>query len=594
MQKQILHRTLLALLIALWLLPMNVHRLLAQDDIIVAQVDRSTSGINETVTLTLTINRADAEQPQVPKLDGFLIASVSTSSQLSSVNGKASVQVIYQYVLQPTRKGELKIPPIRVMANGKLYTTKPITVKVVQKATSAQPSPTPSDLLSKTQVAAAQLDNQDFFVKQTVDQSTAYLGQQLTYIFRLYQSVELIEPPNYQAPDFTGFWHEQKNDQSQLVENISGRDYRVTELRTILFPTLSGEQTIGRASVTIADSPFQNGGVLQADPVTVTVKPLPPTPPTGFSGAVGQIFISATVSADTVKVNEPVNLRIVLQGSGNVAAWSDPVVPALQGWRKFDSTAKTDSRTQNGQLIGQRTYEQLLVPTEAGELGIPAVNYSYFDPQKGSYQTLTTKSFTVTVKAAAAELPVPAVINSTGGSGGSSQVSVLASDIRHIKPAPGAMVSASEPLTNSPLYWFMWGVPPLIIVVDWVLQLRRRRLANNPLLMRRMQAQKKAHQILVQARKQAVDPYPIVGQALTEYLSAKLNQPIVGLTQTALSEQLTRQGLDAVLVEQVNQLLMRSEIGRFAPQTNGTKTVGDNLLADTEQLIGSLEKVLSA
>ena len=34
-------------------------------------------------------------------------------------------------------------------------------------------------------------------------------------------------------------------------------------------------------------------------------------------------------------------------------------------------------------MSGVRSYERLLVPTQAGDLLLPAIEYSYFNPQNG-------------------------------------------------------------------------------------------------------------------------------------------------------------------------------------------------------------------
>ncbi|MEZ4862531.1 MAG: BatD family protein [Caldilineaceae bacterium] len=561
------------------------NALWAQDNPVTAQVDRTTIGSNETVTLSVIINGGSGDQPQLPTLDGFQVLSMSSASQFSMINGKTSSQISYQYILQPTRTGDLAIPAITVLVNGQAYQTTPLTVQVMQGAAPSRPNgggqatPAPNGLNNG-------IDNGALFVEGSVDQPTIYLGQQVTYAFRFYQAVNLFDQPSYQPPDYTGFWHEQKSSQTQSQTNRNGRTYQVTTLETILFPTIPGVQTISPATLTIPGSLFQRGTVLQTDPVTVTVTSLPQPQPTDFSGAVGRLTITATVSANTVAVNEPVTLRVILQGEGNAANWPDPAVPDLPGWRKFDSTTKTDSQVQNGRLVGTRTYEQLLVPTVAGPASIPALTYTYFDPEQGAYARGQTPAFDFTINAAAAEAPIPTV-----AANAQAPVTLLGSDIRYIKQAPTVLRTAVQPLTSQPLYWGAWGVPLLLVVVDGLWRGRRQRQAQDPVHLRHSQAQRKARRALAQARKIAGDPHPVVAQVLTDYLSAKLNQPVAGLTQSMLTERLHKQGLDNALVTEVNQLLVLSEIGRFAPA--GPNGADDNaLLTETEQLINRLEKVL--
>ena len=87
------------------------------------------------------------------------------------------------------------------------------------------------------------------------------------------------------------------------------------------------------------------------------------------------------------------------------------------------------------------------------------------------------------------------------------------------------------------------------------------------------------------------DPHTAVYQALTHYLSLKLDQPITGLTQSHLRQLLQKQGVAADVTEQVAMLLNWSEIGRFAPTPNNGHQSAD-ILAQAQQLITTLEEKL--
>ena len=51
--------------------------------------------------------------------------------------------------------------------------------------------------------------------------------------------------------------------------------------------------------------------------MTIQVDPLPQKPE-GFSGGVGQFSISASVDKNTVKAGNPVKVRVVIGGNGNL------------------------------------------------------------------------------------------------------------------------------------------------------------------------------------------------------------------------------------------------------------------------------------
>jgi hypothetical protein len=96
---------------------------------------------------------------------------------------------------------------------------------------------------------------------------------------------------------------------------------------------------------------------------------------------------------------------------------------------------------------------------------------------------------------------------------------------------------------------------------------------------------------LVRARKGQTDPHVATADVLTSYLSDKLDQPVAGMTQSALASSLQQHGVQDELVVEVTHLLSLSEGGRYAPTSmNGQNPA--QLLKETEQVIKKLEKVL--
>ena len=100
-----------------------------------AEVDRTSLSTDETLLLTVTVSSSSllgSSRPNLPSFQGFNIASTSSSSQISIINGDMSSQEIYRYVLQPYESGDLVIEPISVNLSGQTYSTEPITVHVSQ------------------------------------------------------------------------------------------------------------------------------------------------------------------------------------------------------------------------------------------------------------------------------------------------------------------------------------------------------------------------------------------------------------------------------------------------------------------------------
>jgi len=80
-----------------------------------------------------------------------------------------------------------------------------------------------------------------------------------------------------------------------------------------------------------------------------------------------------------------------------------------------------------------------------------------------------------------------------------------------------------------------------------------------------------------------------VGAVLTAYLTDRLNQPVTGMTQNVLNAELQSAQVEEELITRVQDMLLLSEMGRFAPVSVESEG-GKDLLKDVERLIGDLER----
>ena len=394
----------------------------AQGTPVTATVDRNQITTDDMLLLTVNVDSSSGSvsQPDLPRLDGFRIMGTNSSTQMTSINGDTNVSTIYQYRLQPLHSGDLVIPPIAVTVNGQQESTQPIPVTVSQGTGQLQPqapasgSPgglpnlfnfngdpmdllnqldqwmqgqTPGSLGGATIPAApgadattidppAELNGQDYYLEAVVDKTNPYQGEQVTYSLRLYRAVSPLGQITYNAPAFSGFWSKELPDQNHYRTQAGGRLYSVTELQTALFPTVSGDLTIEPGHMAIPGDFFSNGAEIASQPVTLNVKPLPANAPASFTGAVGKFDISAEVDSSDSQVGDTVTQRVSLVGQGNVETLDDPVWPDAAGWRVFDSQAQTQTDVRDGQIAGVRSYDRVLIPTDAGNLTLPAIEFS--------------------------------------------------------------------------------------------------------------------------------------------------------------------------------------------------------------------------
>ena len=121
--------------------------------------------------------------------------------------------------------------------------------------------------------------------------------------------------------------------------------------------------------------------VLRTPMIELDVRPLPPAPQT-FSGLVGDFDISARVNKGELKVGESATLRLEVAGTGNVGMISEPRLPPLPYLKVYDDRPGSAIDRSGRLLKGSKSYRKALVPLEPGELTIPALTLTFFDPER--------------------------------------------------------------------------------------------------------------------------------------------------------------------------------------------------------------------
>ena len=427
------------------------------------------------------------------------------------------------------------------------------------------------------------------FVRASVDNHRPYLGQQINYVFKVYQGPGL--PPSagqirYEPPSFAGFWNTQRIEQDEYAETIDSNEYRIVELRTVLFPSVVGTIAIEPAALTVPTGASGAPNVIESVPVAIDVRPLPPGAPARFTGAVGRFDISAEVDAATGRVNEPVQLTVRVSGEGNIEALPDPAWPEFAGWRVIESPADAASQVVAGRLTGSRTYEIVLVPEEAGELTIPEILYAHFDPDLDEYVRRATAPIVMSIAdedghSAAPALPIVPAAEQDGP------------EVRPLKAVPSSLRQSGKELTGSVGYWAAWGIPLLALAgaVAW----RRRQAALERALAvsRRQNALRDARAALARAVVSGDDPRIASAETVLSYLSARLETPVGGLTREALLRRLREAGVPPDLERRVEETLATGEAAGYTPLVildHGNRDPAER----AAQLLSQLEEAIDA
>ncbi|MCB0362808.1 MAG: BatD family protein, partial [Bdellovibrionales bacterium] len=136
-------------------------------------------------------------------------------------------------------------------------------------------------------------------------------------------------------------------------------------------------------------------------PLDIEVLPIPAEGrPPDYAGAVGKFSVRAEISEKSVPVNQPITLKVRFDGKGNGKLITLPKLNLPPTVEIYDT--KTESKFfKNGQSY--KEFEVLLIPREAGELRIPPLTFSLFDPTLGQFYQQVTPELSMIVTPASAD-----------------------------------------------------------------------------------------------------------------------------------------------------------------------------------------------
>lgn len=541
-------------------------------------------GVGEQFKLMYTIQTQDVKGFRAGNIpDGLeVLMGPSTSSQSSfqMVNGhtSSSSSITYTYILSAEKAGNYTIPAAHAMVNGKQATSPAVKIKVSGQAQSNNGgSNMRQEPGAQVRQAGARISGNDLFIKVSANKKRVHEQEPILLTYKVYTQVELTQLEG-KMPDLKGF-HTQEiplpQQKSFHVENVNGRPYRcVTWSQYVMYPQMTGKLEIPSITfkgIVVQENrnvdPFEaffNGGSgyvevkkdIVAPAVDIVVDPLPQRP-AGFSGGVGRFSISSSLNKQTVAANDPVTLRVVVSGIGNLKLIKQPEVQFPKDFDKYDPKMTDKTKLTANGLEGSMIYDFLFVPRNQGDFTIPAIEFTYYDTSANAYKTVKTN---------------PQKINVTPGKGGSNSVADFSEkdqDIHAIKTTDNA-TCRRDIIFGSIVYQ---GIMAVIFIVFLALiwMFRQRAIANADIVGTRG---KKANKVATKRLKRAAklmaqgkqeEFYDEVLRALWGYVGDKLNIPVAELSRENITERLLERSVDNGIITVFVDAIDECEYARYAP-----------------------------
>lgn len=418
---------------------------------VTATLDRNSVQLGETVTLNVRVsgNTSGVVAPDLRVLNqDFQILGSSQNSSFSVVNGKASTELTFGVALRPRRVGVLQIPALDVAGSR----TTPLQLTVTAPDPNAAGSATP-----------------DVFMESQVEPAHGYVGQQLTYVLRLFYA-NRIGGDAPAAPQVDGVEISQLGKGLNYDAERGGRAYRVLELRYALIP-----QHAGNIEIPAVD--FQGQSADPRDPdsffgATVPVSARAPARTIEVRAAPADWGASAWLPARQLslsldgwpttqdappRVGQPLNLSMNLQATGlSYEALPALSLPSLDGATVYPDKPVTGNRQDGEWIVGRRQQSFAIVPDRAGTLTIPATTLKWWNVLTDKMEVAQIPAHSITV--------LPAIGASTG------------TPIAAAEPAHAGTPVVTTATTSTPWRWIalaslgLW----LLSVLAWWLWRRRR------------------------------------------------------------------------------------------------------------------------
>jgi hypothetical protein len=594
-----------------------------------AEMERNVVSIGNPVYLNVTFSGAqDVDCPEVRKVDGLQIKYVGPSTQVTIINGRVSQSITHAFLVIPLREGNFEIGPFKTSYKGEVFVSPPVRLRVTGGAgnTGAGVGNTGSTAGPQyPQQAPGNPPGQGFqpyagdklFILVDVPRTRIYLNEEVPLTIKLYvdnMNLKEIEFPIINLDGFSaGEWLEPQRRQ----EMFKGMDYGTLVFQRTLFGIKEGNYRIGPATLKckminkkfnqrrpayFRSGPFDDGDVfgnifgqveiypieLSSNSIDVTVSPFPEEgKPAGFKGAVGDFRMETTIEPRKVKVGDPVTLRTAVSGFGNLDTVNSPMVNGnTDKFKTYDPQTSVKDK--------QKIFEQIFIPKTDEAKEIPAVTFSYFNPQIGQYVTLKQGPFPLSVeKQTETEKAVKIV------SGGGTEETLyppekLGQDIIHIKDAVGHVQRKGALLYKDPLFWWAHLVPVLVFFGLYGFMMRRERLKTDERYARFLSAPRSAKSGVSKARsflsKGDISRfYDVLYKTMQVYIGNKLGIPKGSVTPGHIERKLKEAGGDEEVTKMVHRVFSGCDMARYA-STLPDKEAAKEDLSRAEDIIHYLEK----
>ena len=387
-------------------------------------------GQNERLRVSFEMNK-DGDFFEAPSFENFeVLMGPSQSISSSFINGKRSFSKSYTYVLRPKKQGQLIIDSASITIDNTVYNTDPKTVLVTEPIDNPNAPKTAQDIADESLYLVATLSNDKPYLNQ---------GVLVTYTLYFSPRVYINNFIPVENPTYKNFWSQDLPIKEYETRRTTFRNesFNAVDLKTVvLYPQKSGSLALDPFALELYvqiptgrrdffGDPIMRSATktVQAGDLSINVRELPEEgKPLNFSGAVGNFELSVDASRTRLEANESTQIKVRVNGKGNLKLLSIPELSLPSALEKYDPEYTDDVRVNREGMNGSVSNSYTVVPRYAGSYPVDPIEFTYFDPNSKSYKTLSSDPFDLTVEGST--LPpnpsalAPAVVQNTPATSG--------------------------------------------------------------------------------------------------------------------------------------------------------------------------------
>ncbi len=536
-------------------------------------VSKTKLGVNEHFRIVFSINKQGADNFTPPSFKNFKVLSGPNQSISQSwINGKVSFSQSYTYFVKPKAIGSYTISGATLEHRGKALTSNAVKITVL-KAIKKPPNPNDPEYIAQ----------QNVHLVAEISKSKPYVGEGIYVEYKLYvsQNISVKDFSVTETPQYNGFWNQDIKIHNLQIKNgkYNGENYRYVVLKkALLIPTKSGKLIIEPMKMNILIGVPTGRGDFFGNPITrnvtkifsspkrnINVKELPlKGKPENFTGAVGSFLFTVTASKNDLKANESSQIKVAVSGKGNLKLFEIPKIETPKELEIYTPEHKELIQTTLSGIRGTIYDLYTVVPEFKGKYKIPKVSFSYFNPKKKVYKTITTEDLFVNVLEGKEIAPTT---NNTL----KKDITITGSNFRYIQTKSTFKPVLEKDFFKSNLFYILLLLPLIAIPIGIVIYNKTAERNSDLIGVKQRKADRLAKKFLSEAKKQLGNKeafYIALEKALHNYLKAKLQIETSDISRDKITNILQSRNVNETTITTFIDVLNDCDFARYTPITD--------------------------